>query len=118
MDVEHFRQFCLSLPGSSEGFPYGGDTLVFKVGNKMFTACDIDGFESFNLKALPETVIELQERYNCIHPGYHMNKKHWVTVESSNREISDKFREELILASHRLVYQSLTKAEKEKIKID
>lgn len=80
MDIEAFRQYCLSKKGTTEEFPFGPSTLVFKVMGKMFAAVDVDAFESVNLKCDPETAVELRERYEQVTPGYHMNKKHWNTV--------------------------------------
>ncbi len=53
MNIEHFREFCLSLPGTSEGMPFDNVTLVFKVMGKLFALTDIESFESFNLKCDP-----------------------------------------------------------------
>ena len=82
MDLETFRNYCLSLPGVTEGFPFGETTLVFKVGEKIFALADAEIFASVNLKCDPERAIELRERYPAVIPGYHMNKKHWNTVEN------------------------------------
>jgi predicted DNA-binding protein (MmcQ/YjbR family) len=82
MDLETFRNYCLSLPGVTEGFPFGETTLVFKVGEKIFALADAELFASVNLKCDPEHAIELRERYPAVIPGYHMNKKHWNTVEN------------------------------------
>ena len=80
MNIETFREFCLSLKGSTEEFPFDESTLVFKTGGKIFALTDIDLFDSINLKCDPETAIELRERYPSVLPGYHMNKKHWNTI--------------------------------------
>lgn len=82
MDLETFRNYCLSLPGVTEGFPFGETTLVFKVGEKIFALADAEIFASVNLKCDPERAIELRERYPAVIPGYHMNKKHWNTVQN------------------------------------
>lgn len=55
MNLEKYRDFCLSLPGTTEAFPFGETTLVFNVMGKMFALLDIDGFESVNLKCDPES---------------------------------------------------------------
>lgn len=109
MDIIAFRDYCLSLKAVSESTPFGPDTLVFKVLDKVFCICDIEFFESFNVKAKPEDVIALQERYHSIHPGYHMNKKHWITVESANPELNDTFRQKLVLDSYTLVVKGMSK---------
>ena len=80
MHIETFREYCLSLHGTTEDFPFGKETLVFKVGGKIFALTHVDPFESVNLKCDPEKAVELRERYPAVQPGYHMNKKHWNTV--------------------------------------
>jgi len=102
MDIEKFRNICLSLDDVTEEFPFGPRNLVYKVKGKMFTITDIDTFSSINLKCDPEQAIELRERYAAVLPGYHMNKKHWNTVLMDN-SISDKLIEEWIVESYRLV---------------
>lgn len=115
MNIEAFREFCLSLPGTSESLPFGPNTLVFKVGSKMFALTDIDLFESVNLKCDPEKAIELRARYTEVKPGYHMNKRHWNTVEISHR-ISDQQYLDWTRDSYDLVFAKLPKKEKELIK--
>ena len=80
MNIEDIRAYCLSKPGVTEGFPFGEDTLVFKVKGKIFVLANLDGDLSLNLKCDPEFALELRERYGSVIPGYHMNKKHWNTV--------------------------------------
>ena len=108
MNIEHFRLYCLSLPGTHEDTPFGPDVLVMKVADKIFALADIDKFESINVKCDPETAIVLRERYDSVKPGYHMNKKHWNTILSmgglTNREL-----EHWIRHSYELVVASLPK---------
>lgn len=107
MNIEEFREYCLSKPHTTEGFPFDETTLVFKVAGKMFALTNIDLFESTNLKCDPEKAEELREQYpDYIFPGYHMNKKHWNTVSV---ELEDKLLVELINHSYELVYKSLPK---------
>lgn len=114
MNIESFRDYCLSLPGTSESLPFGPDTLVFKVGTKVFALTDIDDFESVNLKCDPEKAIDLRARYPEVKPGYHMNKRHWNTVEITHR-ISDDEYKKWIRESYDLVFAKLTKKEREEI---
>jgi predicted DNA-binding protein (MmcQ/YjbR family) len=106
MDLDAYIQYCDSLPHSSSGFPFGGDTLVYKVKGKIFALCGIDEFKSINLKCEPDYAVELRERYEAIQPGYHMNKKHWNTV-SLDGSLPDKLLKELILHSFERVVLSL-----------
>ena len=81
MNIESIREHCLAKPDVSEGFPFGEDTLVFKVKGKIFALANLGGEHSLNLKCDPAFALELRERYTSVKPGYHMNKKHWNTIE-------------------------------------
>lgn len=82
MNLEEFREYCLSKPGATEGTPFGSDTLVFKVGGKIFAITALDEIPArANLKCEPDLALDLRDRYEQVRPGYHMNKKHWNTVE-------------------------------------
>ena len=80
MNIEDFRDYCLLKAGVTEETPFGPNTLVFKVGGKVFALTDIDTFGSINLKCDPERAVDLREQHDYVLPGYHMNKKHWITV--------------------------------------
>ncbi|MFX8633212.1 MmcQ/YjbR family DNA-binding protein, partial [Acinetobacter baumannii] len=69
-------------PGVEETLPFGPDTLVFKVKNKVFLLISLDAQPlRFNVKCDPTYALELREEYpDTILPGYHMNKKHWNTI--------------------------------------
>jgi len=114
MHLDELREYCLRKKGVEEGFPFGGDTLVFKVMGKMFLLSGIDSQPvQFNAKCNPEKAIELRENYSCVLPGYHMNKQHWNTIICDGL-VSDKQIQEWIDDSYNLVVSSLTK----KLKID
>jgi predicted DNA-binding protein (MmcQ/YjbR family) len=80
MNIETLREHCISKPNVTEGFPFGEETLVFKVAGKIFALANLNGDPSINLKCDPALAIELREKYSSVSPGYHMNKKHWNTV--------------------------------------
>ena len=81
MDLAAFREYCLSKAGALEETPFGPDTLVFKVGGKIFALASLDEIPArANLKCDPDLALELRDRYEQVTPGYHMNKKHWNTV--------------------------------------
>ena len=85
MNVEIFRNYCLGKTGAEESFPFGEDTLVFKVMNKMFALLPLQNeIPRVNLKANPDWSEELRESYPQIYGAYHMNKKHWNSVEIEN----------------------------------
>lgn len=82
MDIEQLREYCLSKADVEETLPFGPDTLVYKVNNKVFLLAGLDNHPlRFNVKCDPDKAIELREAYpDSILPGYHMNKKHWNTI--------------------------------------
>jgi len=82
MDLAAFREYCLTKPGASEETPFGPDVLVFKIGGKMFALAALDEVPAkVNLKCHPDLALDLRDRYEQVTPGYHMNKKHWNTIE-------------------------------------
>src|SRR5439155_21317999 len=84
MDAVEFREYCLTKPKATEGTPFGETVLVFKVAGKMFALMSLDEVPATaNLKCNPDFALELRDRYEQVRPGYHMNKKHWNTVEIS-----------------------------------
>ena len=80
MNIESLREYCISKKNVTESFPFGDDTLVFKTDGKIFALLNLEGNLSINLKCEPAFAIELRERHPSVTPGYHMNKKHWNTV--------------------------------------
>ena len=109
MNIEDFRDYCLSLPGTTEETPFGPDTLVFKAGGKIFALTDINTFGSVNLKCDPEHAVELREVHDYVLPGYHMNKKHWNTVLIGTGATDAQVRE-WTADSYKLIVASLPKA--------
>ena len=115
MDLASFREYCLKKPGAAEGTPFGEDVLVFKVSGKMFALAALDEVPPrVNLKCDPDLALELRDRYEQVRPGYHMNKKHWNTVEIESGIPEVKLRK-MIDHSYDLVVQSLPKARRTKI---
>lgn len=112
MNLEAYYEYCLCKKGVTEHFPFDEDTLVFKVGGKMFALTSLVQWEkgepSLNLKCDPERAEELRADYDDIKPGWHMSKVHWNTI-AINREVSDTMVKELIDHSYELVFKSLTK---------
>jgi predicted DNA-binding protein (MmcQ/YjbR family) len=111
MNLETFRKHCLSKKGVTEEFPFDKETLVYKVMGKMFVLTDLESFESLNLKVDPEIAEELCEKYSAVEPGYHMNKKHWITVMMDG-SIPDKMVLKWVDNSYDLVVSGLTKTQK------
>jgi len=109
MDIETLREFCLRQPGVTESMPFGDTVLVFKVQGKIFLLASLDTHPlQFNVKCEPERALELRDTYDCIQPGYHMNKKHWNTVVV-NGQLSTAQLEEQILHSYTEVVRKMPK---------
>lgn len=112
MNLETYYEYCLSKKGVTEHFPFDEDTLVFKVGGKMFALSSLSQWEkgnpSVNLKCDPEYAQELRAQYDAIQPGFHMSKVHWNTI-IVNAGVSDVLFKELMDHSYELVFKSLTK---------
>jgi predicted DNA-binding protein (MmcQ/YjbR family) len=115
MNIEYFREYCLSKPETIECLPFDENTLVFKVAGKIFALTDLLEPEfKVNLKSDPEKALELREKYDDVLPGYHMNKKHWNTVMFEG-SINDKILRQMIDESYELVVKSLKKADRDRI---
>jgi predicted DNA-binding protein (MmcQ/YjbR family) len=116
MNIELFRDYCISKKGVTESFPFDEKTLVFKVMGKMFALCGLERHSfAVNLKCDPEWSLELRDEYGeAIIAGFHMSKKHWNTV-TPDGNISDDFFCELIDHSYGLVVSGLTKKRKQEL---
>ena len=114
MDIETLREYCMAKKGVTEGLPFGEDTLVFKVGEKIFLLTNLQNPVSFNAKCDPEKAVTLREEFSEIIPGYHMNKVHWNTVNMLGRLTQIQLKK-LIDHSYDLVFNSLPKVKKEEL---
>lgn len=115
MNIEELRDYCLSVRGAEESFPFGYDVLVFKVMGKMFAYIGIepkDGMLSVNLKCDPERSEHLRERYAGVSRGHYGNTLLWnaVTLES---DVPDALIRELIEHSVEEVVKSLPRAKRQ-----
>ncbi|UOE39378.1 MULTISPECIES: MmcQ/YjbR family DNA-binding protein [Chryseobacterium] len=114
MDANEILEYCLSKKGVTESFPFDNETLVLKVGTKMFLLMSLERQPlSINVKTDPEWSLELREQHPQITGAYHMNKIHWnsVSVDGLKRDLLLK----MIDQSYDLVFKSLTKKIKEEI---
>lgn len=109
MNIDFIRNYCLAKQQVEETLPFGPDVLVFKVAGKLFLLCPLDTETlQINVKCMPELAESLREQYDCVLPGYHMNKKHWNTV-IINGSVPIKTIKEWIDISYKLVVESLPK---------
>ncbi len=113
MNIESYRTYCLSKKGVTESVPFPKlpDVLVFKVKGKMFTATNIETFNGFSIKCVPETIEELRAQYDALQDPSYFSKKHWsnVVVDGS---IPDNLLYEWLDISYNLVVAKLTKKER------
>ncbi len=102
MNIEEYREYCLSLPEVEESLPFDNNVLVYKVGGKIFSLASIDGFDHFAVKCEPDKAAELRDTHIGVTPAFHLNKTHWndITVVGS---LSEEFQREQILNSYLLV---------------
>lgn len=107
MNIEQYRDFCLALPYVTDELPFDEDVLVFKVAGKIFTLTSLAYFETITLKCTPEESLELQSSYDGVTPGYHMNKKHWITVQIA--AVPDELLYQWTRQSYALVVKKLPK---------
>ena len=119
MDYLHVRSLCLGQPGAFEDFPFGPDTAVFKVRArpsstaKLFALAWPHGSSArLNLKCEPALAEQLRAAHPEITPGYHMNKKHWNTVDCSGALPEETVRE-LVEDSWDLVVEGLPRLDRE-----
>jgi len=115
LNLEELREYCLAKAGVTEGLPFGEDTLVFKVGEKLFLLTSISLGNQFNVKCDPELAIELREKHPEVTPGYHMNKKLWNTVKIDGN-LTDKQLLGMIDHSYEQVFAGLPRKVQETIK--
>ncbi|MDF2672990.1 MAG: MmcQ/YjbR family DNA-binding protein, partial [Clostridiales bacterium] len=72
MNFETFKSYCLSKKGAVEDFPFDAETLVLKVGSKMFGLTNLNKSPfQVNLKCDPYLAGELRNEFPSIKPGYH-----------------------------------------------
>lgn len=114
MTLDHFREHCLSLKGTTEQLPFDENTLVFKVMRKIFALCNMMTFEYCNLKCDPEKAIRLREEFTEVTPAWHMNKKHWNSV-SFIGDLSDQQIEQWVKDSYNLVVKNMPKKLREQL---
>lgn len=113
MNIEEFRDYCLTKKGVTEQFPFDNVTLVFKVMGKIFALTGLDAWEKgkqkINLKCDPDKAEELRATYEGIVAGWHSNKRHWNTVTLNSSDVSNDLVKQLISHSYDLVVRGLTK---------
>lgn len=121
MNIEEYRNYCLSFKGVHDKMPfekaaseYDRNLVVFYVADKWFCFMNVDAFDFCTIKCRPEQIEILQDQYEGVKPGYHMNKKYWISVYF-NKDVPDETIRELVKQSYDIVAGSLSKKEKEEL---
>ena len=117
MDKKSLISYCTSKPFVTSDFPFDDEVMVFRICGKIFALLNIKSLENnISLKCNPELALILREEYKGITPGYHLNKKHWNSVDCDT-EISDEKIKELIDHSYIVTAKGLIKKQKIEIGI-
>lgn len=121
MNVEDFRNYCLSLPGVTEKMPfttlkdpYSRDVLCFYIGSKWFCYVNIEVFDRCCVKTSAADAEELRERYAGIRPAWHMNKRLWSDVYFGS-DVPDSLIRDLVHRSYGIVKASLPLKERDRL---
>ena len=81
IDRDEVLARCAALPQAALGFPFGEDTAVFTVGGRVFALVDLAGeHDRVSVKADPDYAAALVREHPQVVPGYHLNKRHWITI--------------------------------------
>lgn len=118
MNIEEFRERCLAWAGVHDDFPFGKasseydrNLLVFYVADKWFCFVNAVEFDFCNLRCDPELIAGLRARYEGVGPGWHMNKKHWISVRFDS-DVPDAVVLELVKNSYEFAVSRLTKKQR------
>lgn len=115
---ETAKRLDLELPFVELCWPFGPGFDVFKIGGKIFMlSSELRGVPFINLKSDPQKSLLNQQIYPSIKPGYHMNKKHWISVYPGE-EISEALLRDLINDSWNLVVDGLAKRDQKRVRPD
>jgi predicted DNA-binding protein (MmcQ/YjbR family) len=115
MDSSDLRSWCLRQPGAIEEFPFGPEHSVFKVAGKMFALSALERAPlEASVKCEPELAVGLRETHPAIRPGYHLNKRHWITI-TLDGSLRDQLVRELIEDSYDLIVSALPKQIREQL---
>lgn len=115
MTIEAIREYCLSKSHTTEDMPFDQSVLALRVAGKIFLLTNIDEDPlRINLKCDPEKALRLRDEFEDVIPGYHMNKKHWNTVNCEG-ELKSSFIKRLIDHSYELIVNSFSKKKRSEL---
>lgn len=114
MNIEEFRDFCLSFPDTYEGTPFKGffrnsqSILVFYIEKKIFCLFNIDHFDNCTIKCKNDKIEKLKDTYTAINNPFNFSQKHWISI-TFNKDLSDTKIFELVEESYTIVKESISK---------
>ncbi|MEO8239534.1 MAG: MmcQ/YjbR family DNA-binding protein [Flavobacterium sp.] len=120
MNIEEFRDYCLSFKGAHEGMPFQGffhnsrSILVMYVKEKMFCLFDLNKFDSCTIKCATDKIESLKDEYNAIEKPFNLSPKYWISAGFDD-DVSDKMLKALVADSYQLVVQGLSKKDQEEL---
>jgi predicted DNA-binding protein (MmcQ/YjbR family) len=116
MDRDAILGYLGGRPGAVEDYPFGDDVAVFKVGGRVFALCSLAGHPgTVSLKCDPTLAEALRDRYPAVRPGYHLNKRHWNTIELDGSVPTDELAE-LVDHSWELVVAKLPRRDRDALR--
>lgn len=119
MNIEDLREYCLSLPQAQENAPWTEPQyemlVTFTVASKWFVLADLEK-KFIDVKCAPETITEMQEKYQGAFPAWHMNKEHWLGIKLES-DVPDAVIKRLIKSGYDLIVSKLPKRQKEELKL-
>ena len=115
MNIEDFRDYCLSFNGVTEDYPFDDEeTIAFKVMDTIFALTNVEEFDGIILKCDPVKAAMLRDLYKEVKPGYHMDKKNWNTVDPKGK-LDDELIKEWIKDSYNLIVEELPRKKQKKL---
>lgn len=113
MRLKTFEDYLDQFNAAESSFPFGPDALVYKVKGKMFALTSQTSDEPYiTLKCTPADGEVLVSEFNAIRPGYHMNKRHWISI-AINGDVDEAMLQDLAVQSYKLVVSKLKKSERD-----
>ena len=110
MDIEQFRDYCLSLPQATEDMPFGDDLLIYRIANKIFAGISLQRPDTIVVKCQPDRALCLRDHYPEITPAWHWNKRHWNDISLAGHLTDKQIRQEVRHAYLQTIIQNVTPA--------
>lgn len=111
MNIETFREYCLSLPLVTEDMPYDDTVVTFRLKGKIFAHICLDKPDFAAMKCDAERATELRERYGSIEGAWHCDKKYWNQI-AFDGDVCDDLLQELVRHAYNEVNKKLPKKDR------